>query len=79
MKIRHTKFPVRMEINDPFEYMGDLILRDFYIRGWQDWNGILYENENQLELFDTTEYQKWDRFGKVINEEKHEKVVNTTM
>ncbi len=66
MKIKHMKFPVRMEIDDPFDYMGDLILRDFYIRGWQDWSGILYKNENQLELFDTTDYQKYDRFKRVI-------------
>jgi hypothetical protein len=68
-----------MEIDDPFENIGDLILRDFYNRGWQDWYGILYDNQNQLELFDTTEYQKWDRFGNTIKEDKNEKTVNTTM
>ena len=79
MNIRHTKLPIRMEIDDPFENIGDLILRDFYNRGWQDWSGILYDNQNQLELFDTTEYQKWDRFGNTIKEDKNEKTVNTTM
>ena len=66
VNIRHMKFAVRMEINDPFDNMGDLILRDFYNNGWSNWTGILYNNENQLELFDTTEYQKYDRFGRVI-------------
>tara|TARA_Y100000593_G_C4045098_1_gene207052 strand:+ start:222 stop:425 length:204 start_codon:yes stop_codon:yes gene_type:complete len=66
MKVRHMKFAVRMEINDPFDNMGDLILKDFYNNGWSNWTGILYNNENQLELFDTKEYQKYDRFGRVI-------------
>ena len=49
--IRHMKFSVRMEIDDPFEYMEDLILQDFYSSGWNNWR-IDYPNENQLELFD---------------------------
>ena len=43
------KFAVRMEINDSFDYMDDLILRDFYLNGWSNWTGILYNNDNQLE------------------------------
>ena len=58
MKIRHMKFPVRMEIDDPFETMGDLILRDFYANGWHSWKGIKYENENQLDLFDNRSYHE---------------------
>ena len=33
---------------------------------WSNWTGILYNNENQLELFDTTKYQKYDRFGRPL-------------
>ncbi len=69
-KIRHMKFAVRMQINDPFEHMGDLILRDFYLNGWSNWTGILYDNENQLELFDTTDYQTKDRFGRPFSKDK---------
>ena len=58
MKIRHMKFPVRMEIDDPFETMGDLILQDFYANGWYRWKGIKYENENQLDLFDNRSYHE---------------------
>jgi len=58
MKITHMKFPVRMEIDDPFETMGDLILQDFYTNGWYSWKGIKYENENQLDLFDNRSYHE---------------------
>ena len=58
MKITHMKFPIRMEIDDPFETMGDLILRDFYANGWYRWKGIKYENENQLDLFDNRSYHE---------------------
>ena len=64
--IRHMKFSIRMEIDDPFEYMDDLILQDFYCSGWSNWR-IDYPNENQLELFDIYKYQKYDRFGKLID------------
>ena len=60
------KFAVRMEINDSFDYMDDLILKDFYNNGWSNWTGILYNNENQLELFNTTKYQKYDRFKRPL-------------
>jgi hypothetical protein len=53
-----------MEIDDPFDNLEIPVLRDFYIYGWQNWIGIIYENKNQLELFDTTDYQTKDRFGR---------------
>ena len=43
-----------------------LIRQDLYNNGWSNWTGILYNNENQLELFDTTKYQKYDRFGRIL-------------
>ena len=64
------KFAVRMEINDSFDNMDDLILKDFYNNGWSNWTGILYNNDNQLELFDTTEYQKYDRFRRPFDKSK---------
>ena len=59
------KFSVRMEIDDSFEYMDDLLLQDFNRSGWNNWF-IDYDNPNQLELFDIYEYQKYDRFGKLL-------------
>ena len=66
IRIRHMKFPVRMEIDDPFDGLERLIRQDLYNNGWSNWTGILYNNENQLELFDTTKYQKYDRFGRPL-------------
>ena len=70
MIITHMKFPCRMELDDPFDSLSELILQDFYANGWYRWKGIKYENENQLELFDTTEFQKWDRFGRPYDKPK---------
>ena len=36
---------------------------------WSNWC-IDYPNENQLELFDIYKYQKYDRFGKLIDKNK---------
>ena len=58
MKITHMKFPVRMELDDPFDSLSDLILQDFYTNGWYSWKGIKYENENQLDLFDNRSYHE---------------------
>ncbi len=66
IRIRHMKFPVRMEIDDPFDGLERLIRQDLYNNSWSNWTGILYNNENQLELFDTTKYQKYDRFGRIL-------------
>ena len=66
IKIRHMKFPVRMEIDDPFDGLERLIRQDLYNNGWSNWTGILYNNENQLELFNTTKYQKYDRFKRPL-------------
>jgi len=60
MKIRHMKFPIRLELDDPFNSLSDLILRDFTLNGWNKWVGIDSYNDKQLELFDTTKYQKKD-------------------
>ena len=61
MIITHMKFPIRLELDDPFDSLSDLILRDFTLNGWDKWAGIVQRNDNQLELFDTTKYQKRDR------------------
>ena len=58
VKIRHMKFPVRMEMDDPFDSLSDLILQDFYTNGWYSWKGVKYENENQLDLFDNRSYHE---------------------
>jgi len=58
MKITHMKFPVRMELDDPFDSLSDLILQDFYTNGWYSWKGVKYENENQLDLFDNRSYHE---------------------
>lgn len=52
------KFPVRMELDDPFDSLSDLILQDFYTNGWYSWKGVKYENENQLDLFDNRSYHE---------------------
>ncbi len=57
------KFPIRMELDDPFNNLEIPILQDFANSGWRHWV-IDYDNPNQLELFDTTEYQTLDRFGR---------------
>ena len=64
--IRHMKFPIRMELDDQFENLEIPILQNFVTSGWDDWVIERY-NPNQLELFDTYEFQKYDRFGKVID------------
>ena len=66
IRIRHMKFPVRMEIDDPFDGLERLIIQDLYNNSWSNWTGILYNNENQLELFNTTKYQKYDRFKRPL-------------
>ena len=58
MIITHMKFPIRLELDDPFDSLSDLILRDFTLNGWDKWVGIGQRNDNQLELFDTTKYKK---------------------
>ena len=60
------KFPVRMEMDDPFDNLERLVRQDLYNNGWSNWTGILYNNENQLELFNTTKYQKYDRFKRPL-------------
>jgi hypothetical protein len=55
-----------MELDDPFDNLEMPILQDFANSGWRHWV-IDYNNPNQLELFDIYEYQKYDRFGKVID------------
>ncbi len=70
-KLRHKRFSIRMEVDDPFDYMGDLILQDFNHSGWRNWV-IDYNNPNQLELFDIYEYQKYDRFGKLLDKKTGE-------
>jgi len=70
MIITHMKFPIRLELDDPFDSLDNLILKDFTLNGWSKWVGIGQHNDNQLELFDTTKYQKWDRFGKPYKKPK---------
>jgi len=66
MIITHMKFPIRLELDDSFDSLDNLILQDFTLNGWSKWAGIGQRNENQLELFDTTKYQKWDRFKRPL-------------
>jgi len=54
-----------MELDDPFDNLEMPILQDFANSGWRNWV-IDYNNPNQLELFDTTEYQTLDRFGRSL-------------
>ena len=76
-QIRHMKFPIRMEIDDPFDNIERLIRQDLYNNGWSNWTGILYKNENQLELFDTTDYQTKDRFGRPFSKTQSSYVERT--
>ena len=66
MIITHMKFPIRLELDDPFDSLDNLILQDFTLNGWSKWAGISKHNDKQLELFDTTKYQKWDRFKRPL-------------
>ena len=60
------RFPITMELQDPFDSLEIPVLQDFVSSGWENWV-IDYDNPNQLELFDTSEYQKYDRFCRVID------------
>jgi len=62
------KFPIRMELEDPFENLEIPVLQNFVTNGWDDWV-IEHYNPNQLELFDTYKFQKYDRFGRLIDKE----------
>jgi len=66
MIITHMKFPIRLELDDSFDSLDNLILQDFTLNGWSKWAGISKHNDKQLELFDTTKYQKWDRFKRPL-------------
>ena len=57
-----------MEFDDPFENLEKPVLQNFVTSGWDDWV-IEYYNPNQLELFDTYEFQKYDRFGRLIDKD----------
>ena len=60
------KFPIRMKLDDPFDNLEIPVLQNFITSGWNDWKIERY-NPNQLELFDTYKFQKYDRFGKIID------------
>ena len=62
------KFPIRMELEDPFENLEIPVLQNFVTNGWNDWV-IEHYNQNQLELFDTYKFQKYDRFGRLIDKD----------
>jgi hypothetical protein len=48
--IRHMKYPVIMDLFDPFDNISDLIIKDLTQNGWKNWV-VKYDNPNQLELF----------------------------
>ena len=77
MIIKHIKFPVRMELDDPFDSISTLVLQDFCSNAWRNWSGILYHNDKQLELFNTLDYKKWDRFGRPYEKPKSAYVEET--
>jgi hypothetical protein len=55
-----------MELDDPFDSLEIPVLQNFVTNGWNDWIIERY-NPDQLELFDTYEFQKYDRFGRLID------------
>ena len=65
------KFPVEMILRDPFSILKQPLLEEWFRRGWDRWvytdgTRVVSSNPNQLELFDTTKYQKYDRFGRPL-------------
>ncbi len=66
------KFPIRMELDDPFDSLEIPVLQNFVTNGWNDWIIERY-NPDQLELFDTYEFQKYDRFGRLIDKANQHK------
>tara|TARA_B100000029_G_scaffold513763_2_gene614344 strand:+ start:1232 stop:1435 length:204 start_codon:yes stop_codon:yes gene_type:complete len=61
-----------MELDDPFDSLEIPVLQNFVTNGWNDWIIERY-NPDQLELFDTYEFQKYDRFGRLIDKANQHK------
>ena len=56
------KFPIRMELEDPFENLEIPVLQNFVTNGWNDWV-IEHYNPNQLELFDKDDVSQLNLFN----------------
>tara|TARA_Y100001951_G_scaffold80911_1_gene69003 strand:- start:522 stop:758 length:237 start_codon:yes stop_codon:yes gene_type:complete len=68
MVIRHRKFPVVIECRDPWDNISNLIIKDLLENGWSNYIIPERDNLNQLELFDTLEFQTKDRHGKEMTD-----------
>jgi len=68
MVIRHRKFPLIIECNDHWDNISNLIIKDLLENGWSNYTIPERDNLNQLELFDTLEFQTKDRHGKEMTD-----------
>ena len=68
MVIRHRKFPVVIECRDTWDNISNLIIKDLLENGWSNYIIPERDNLNQLELFDTLEFQTKDRHGKEMTD-----------
>ena len=69
MIIRHKQLPVVFEYEDSnWNWASDFIIEDLNDNGWMNYTIFPNDNPNQLELFDTIDFQTKDRFGREMTD-----------
>ena len=69
MIIRHKQLPVVFEYEDSnWNWASDFIIKDLNDNGWMNYTIFPNDNPNQLELFDTIDFQTKDRFGREMTD-----------
>ena len=64
MIIRHKKLPIVLEYKDSdWKWASDFIIKELNESGWMNYKVFPNDNPNQLELFDTLEFQTKDWHG----------------
>ena len=61
--------PVVFEYKDPnWDWASDLIIKDLNANGWMNYTILPNDNKDQLELFNTIDFQTKDRFGNEMDD-----------
>ena len=69
MIIRHKKLPIIFEYKDSdWNWASDFVIKELNESGWMNYKVFPNNNPNQLELFDTLEFQTKDGFGNPMND-----------
>ena len=69
MIIRHKKLPIIFEYKDSdWKWASDFIIKELNESGWMNYTILPNDNPNQLELFDTIDFQTKDRFGREMTD-----------